>query len=406
MVGEYLRLAWRAIAAYRLRSALTVLSITIGVFAIILLVSIGQSANATLSKGVEELGGSRFIMLWEDGAKKAAKKAGLYRKGITRQDARAIATRIPGIEAISAVKTWEDGVTARLVGGAEHQTDRIGTDPRYASVFGMKVSTGRFLSEDDLTLRRHVAVLGATLARTLAGDDGLLGEEIVLKGERYRVVGIMAPSRRGGMSFGWSWDDCACVPLTHLDPTGRASLLAMRRTEDAAVDKLLDRANALLMFRHNGVDDFQLFDLGGMIKGYQATFNAMLAVVGLIAGMSLVIGGVGIMNIMLVAVSERRREIGLRLAVGAPRASIRTQFLVEATLLSLTGASLGAALGTGLVLVAVAIVPRINPDWVAVTSWPAVAIAILAAGLTGVFFGWYPARQASRLDPIVCLRTE
>ncbi|MEB3186266.1 MAG: ABC transporter permease [bacterium] len=406
MWGEYLRLAWRALSAYRLRSALTVLSITIGVFAIILLVSIGQSANATLSKGVEELGGSRFIMLWEDSAKKAAKKAGLYRKGLTRGDARALGERLPGVEAISAVKTWDDGMTARLVGGPELQTDRIGTDSRYARVFGMRLREGRFLSEDDLAQRRHVVVLGDALARNLAGENALLGDEVVLKGERFRVIGIMAPARRGPMSFGWSWDDSACVPLTVLDPTGRASLLAMRRTADAPVERLLDRANAVLLHRHNGVDDFQLFDLGGMIKGYQATFTAMLVVVGLIAGMSLVIGGVGIMNIMLVAVSERRREIGLRIAVGAPRGSVRLQFLVEATLLSLSGAALGALLGTVSVLAAVVVVPRINPDWLAVMSWPAVATAILAAGFTGVFFGWYPARQASRLDPIVCLRTE
>ena len=169
---------------------------------------------------------------------------------------------------------------------------------------------------------------------------------------------------------------------------------------------LMDRVNAVLLHRHNGLDDFEYLDFNSILATYYNVFAAMIAVIGLVTGVSLLIGGVGIMNMVLVAISERTREIGLRKAVGASEDTIRTQFLFEAGMLSVFGGLLGTGLGIGLVIGISAVIRIFYADWVSLVSWPAVLVALVAATGTGVFFGWYPARVAAGLDPIVCLRRE
>lgn len=405
MLGEYLRLALKTLKAYRLRSTLTVLSITIGVLAVILLTSLAQSGLATLARGIEEIGGSRFIMIWGDAPKKAARKAGNYTKGLTYADTRALSDHLQGIERITALYQG-DKVSVHLPGQPEKQTDLIGTDPSYLDAFAMPLGKGRNLTAQDLEEEARVCVVGDELAQKLFKKRSAVGEQIVIKGDRYRIVGELKFTPKSGMNFGFSWNDLVIVPLTTLQPEGRVAMIAMTRRADAGSEDLLDRVNAILMHRHNQVDDFQIFDMGGMLKGFYAVFYGMILIVGLIAGMSLVIGGVGIMNIMLVAVAERRREIGLRKAVGATQGTIMRQFLVEAVVLSLFGAAVGAVLGVGLASLASVIGPQINKGWVGVVSQPAVFLAILASAGVGLFFGWYPAKQAAELDPILCLRSE
>lgn len=406
MFGEYLRLALRTLKAYRLRSTLTVLSITIGVCAVILLTSLAQSGLATLAKGIEDIGGSRFIMIWGDSPKKAARKAGNYTKGMTYADALALGERVPQIERLTAIYQNGDKVSVRRPGSPEKQTDLIGSDPAYTAAFAMPLAEGRNLTSQDLESEARVCIVGDELAEKLFKKEPVVGQQIVIKGDRYRIVGRLKFTAKSGMNFGFSWNDLVIAPLTSLQPTGRIGMIAMTRRPEVASADLLDRVNALLMHRHNQVDDFQIFDMGGMLKGFYAVFYGMILVVGLISGMSLLIGGVGIMNIMLVAVAERRREIGLRKAVGATQGAIMRQFLVEAIVLSLFGAFIGALLGIGLSALASAIGPQINKSWVGVVSQPAVFMAVLASAGVGLFFGWYPARQAAELDPILCLRSE
>lgn len=405
MLGEYLRLALRTLRAYRLRSTLTVLSITIGVCAVILLTSLAQSGLATLAKGIEDIGGSRFVMIWGDSPKKAARKAGNYTKGMTYDDALALRARVPEIERITALYRG-DKVSVHLPGETEKQTDLIGSDPVYLEAFNMPLAEGRNLTPQDLAEEARVCLVGDELAEKLFKQEPAVGRQIVLKGDRYRIVGRLRFTPKSGMNFGFSWNDLVIAPLTALQPQGRVAMIAMTRRPEAGSGAMLDRVNALLMHRHNQVDDFQIFDMGGMLKGFYAVFYGMILVVGLIAGMSLVIGGVGIMNIMLVAVAERRREIGLRKAVGATQGTIMRQFLVEAVVLSLFGAVIGAVLGIGLSSLASAIGPHINKGWVGVVSQPAIVMAILASAGVGLFFGWYPAKQAAEADPILCLRSE
>lgn len=406
MLGEYLRLALKTLKAYRLRSTLTVLSITIGVCAVILLTSLAQSGLATLAKGIEEIGGSRFVMIWGDSPKKAARKAGNYTKGMTYDDALALKERLPQLERITAIFQSGDKVSVHRPGQTEKQTDLIGADPAYTDAFAMPLAEGRNLTAQDLADEARVCIVGDELAEKLFKKEKAVGQQIVFKGDRYRIVGRLKFTPKSGMNFGFSWNDLVIAPLTALSPTGRVGMIAMTRKPEVGSADLLDRVNAILMHRHNQVDDFQIFDMGGALKGFYAVFYGMILVVGLIAGMSLVIGGVGIMNIMLVAVAERRREIGLRKAVGATQGTIMRQFLIEAIVLSLFGAAIGAVLGIGLSALASAIGPQINKSWVGVVSQPAVFMAIAASAGVGLFFGWYPAKQAAELDPILCLRSE
>ena len=406
MLKEYIRLALRTLRTYRLRSVLTVLAITIGVSSVILLVSLAQSGLATLSKGIEDLGGTRFIMLWEDSPKKAVKKLSNYTGGLRYSDAIAIKERIPGIASMTAIFNGWNEVPARSPGMPEHKTDLIGTDDQFAKCYAMTLAAGRFLEPRDLEGQSRVCVLGFELAKALFPDEEAVGKEVMVDGRRYSVIGRMAFGKKGGMNFGFSWNDLAMVPISTVRPDGRIAMLSMTTDDPKRNLAIIDRANALLLKRHNDVDDFQFLDFGGMLKGFYMVFYAMIFIVGLIAGMSLLIGGVGIMNIMLVAVVERRREIGLRKSVGAPESAIMGQFLTESVMLSLLGAVVGTVVGLTLAWAGAEIGPLINKTWVGIISYPAVGLAVLAAAATGLFFGWYPALQAARLDPIVCLRSD
>jgi putative ABC transport system permease protein len=405
MLREYLRQAIRTLGANRMRSALTVLSITIGVAAVILLTSLAQSGLATLARGIEDLGGTRFIMVMEGAPKKAAKKQGNYQKGLTYADARALAGRLPFVEHLAALDTSPEA-PVRRPGQSEKRTDLVGTDEAFAPAYRMTLASGRNLHAEDVTQRARVCVVGEKLAEKLFPGEEAVGQELVFKGDRYRVVGRLAFNAKGGASMGFDWNDLAIAPITVTRPDGRLSFISLTSTDPKRNQEIMDRANAILLMRHNDVDDFQFLDFGGMLKGFYAVFYGMILVVGLIAGMSLVIGGVGIMNIMLVAVTERRREIGLRKAVGATKGAIMGQFLVEAILLSLSGALVGALIGVGGAQLAALVGPLINKGWVGITSQGAVILSVLASAGIGLFFGWYPARQAAALDPILCLRSE
>ncbi|HEY9897795.1 MAG TPA: ABC transporter permease [Pantanalinema sp.] len=405
MLREYLRLAVRTLGANRMRATLTVLSITIGVAAVILLTSLAQSGLATLVRGIEDMGGTRFIMVMSESPKKAAKKQGNYLKGLTYADARVLEGRLPFVEHLTPLDTQSES-SVRRPGMTEKRTDLVGTSEAFLGAYRMTVAKGRGLTAEDLEARARVCVVGEKLAEKLFPGQEAVGQELVLKGDRYRVVGRLAFNAKGGANMGFDWNDLAIAPITVTRPDGGLSYFSLTSTDPARNQAIIDRANAILLLRHHDVDDFQFLDFGGMLKGFYSVFYGMILVVGLIAGMSLVIGGVGIMNIMLVAVTERKREIGLRKAVGATGGAIMGQFLVEATLLSLSGAAVGALIGVGGAQLAAVVGPMINKGWVGVTSQGAVVLSVLASAGIGLFFGWYPARQAAALDPILCLRSE
>ena len=405
MLLEYVALAAATIRAQRLRAALTVLAIAIGVGAVILLTSLAQSGLATLVRGLEEMGGARVVLLWRDAPKEAANKEGNYLRGLTRADVQAIRERVPAIERLTAFSRGSNARWHRR-GTADKATDVVHGDETFAPTWPLEIAAGRNLTAGDLARRERVAVIGDDLAQAAFPGEEAVGQELVINDQRYRVVGRVAHAAKGGMNFGFDWNHFALLPGTLARPGGDVDMAALVTTDKAANGRVIDLATALLRHRHNGLDDFQFLDFGNMLAGFFMVFTGVLVLVGVISGMSLVIGGVGIMNIMLVALTERKKEIGLRRAVGADRGAVMTQFLVEAVVLSLFGAVIGLVVGGGLAQALAWGVPLVYRDWVGVVSLPAVVLAVLSAASIGVFFGWYPARQAAQLDPIMSLRAE
>lgn len=405
MLFENLKLSLKSLWAHKMRSFLTVLSITIGVAAIVAMTSLAKSGLATLTRGIEEIGGTRFIWIVPDEPEVAAEKRGSYAGRMTWGDRDAIAGAVGSLESIVASKRFYH-VAVSAGGTMPVRTTVLATEPSYFGAYKMRLATGRALNEADMRDRRKAMVIGATLATKLFGTPEAVGRELRFNGDRFEVIGVLKANQKSGVRLGYDWDELAILPFTAPGVGHDVEEISMtvRRTEDG--EQAIKIANSVLLHRHHGVDNFQFLDFGGLLKNFYLAFAAMRVVVGLIAGVALLIGGVGVMNIMLVAVNERMREIGLRKALGATKAVIRGQFLTEAIVLTLFGALVGVVLGVGLVEGATVVITMLNPTWVASFSYEAVAVAVAASGAIGLFFGWYPARQAAELEPIQALRHE
>lgn len=405
MLAEHLRQAIAQMAASRARTALTVLAIAIGVLSVVLLVSLGQSALVSLTRGIEAIGGSRVVMVWPDSPQAAATKQASHVDGLTLADARALRARLPHVAVVSPVGGGgEDSQAVHAAGGRMARLDVSGVDEAYVRGHALSIASGRDLSRDDLDRRQRVCILGRLAADRLFPRGDAVGQEVRVGEDRYRVVGTLKLALKAGMRFGTDWNEVVLLPLTVASPEGRLRMISLTTTASRHNPEVVALANSLLLHRHRGVDDFQFLDLGTMIAGYYKAYDAMIMLVGLLAGVSLIIGGVGITNMMLVGVVERTREIGLRLALGAPPSTIRQQFLIEALVLAAAGGLAGLGAGVGIVGLLTVVVPRLQPEWTVVLSGPAVGAAVLATLATGVVFGWMPARRAAALDPVAALR--
>jgi putative ABC transport system permease protein len=388
-----------AIRAHRLRSALTMLGIVIGISSVILTVGLGLGAQAEVAARIDALGSNLLIVSPGSDTSSSGVRGGFGSAStLTLTDAAAVADTsvAPDVTAVAPVVSSQ---AALVAGTANWTSSLVGTTPSWLSVRNRTLAAGRFLASGDT----DVAVLGPDTASELFGGRSPVGQRLTVAGRPVTVVGVLASTGASGSSAGD--DDVVVMPLgTVRSLTGSASASVSTFYVQAASEDLLSAAyqelDALLRTLH-GDTDFSIATQESLLETANATNETLTILLGGVAAISLLVGGIGVMNIMLVAVTERVREIGLRKALGATPSAIRRQFLVEAGVLGACGGLLGAALG----IAGAFVLPRLIDQPVSVSAW-AVAAAIAVSLAIGIGFGVYPASRAARLTPIDALRSE
>jgi putative ABC transport system permease protein len=406
MIFEYLRIAAKVLWSHKFRSGLTVLSITIGAFSIVLMSSLAESGLATLSAGIEELGGARLILVYGKPPERAEGKLASYTGGLTMADWDQVFAELPNVvERTRYAALDRKDVVADS--GVSSRTDLAVGDGGFLTLFRMRLAKGRGITEEENRLHARVCVVGHELAKKLWDGDAL-GHWMTISGVRCQVVGQLANQDRWGANFGFDWLDVAVVPFeTAADalPILRLEAGNLVKTAAPTDNEVVKRIiNTRLEARHHGVDDFQILDFAKIMDRWDHLFAIMKVIVGFIAGIALLVGGIGVMNMMLVSVSERVREIGIRKALGASPADIMAQFLCEAIVLSGVGGLIGVGGGVAMTEVATTLIRHYKPIWVGIVAQNAVIAALSVSFGVGLVFGLVPARRASRLDIIQAIR--
>jgi putative ABC transport system permease protein len=403
-LGSTLRIAFRALRRNKLRSALTALGIIIGVGAVIAMVGIGNGAKAQVEAQIASLG-QNVILIFSGSTTASGIRTGWGGAGTLKiEDAEAIRREVPGVTAVSE----EVPSTMQVAAGNQNWFTRVlGESADYFDIREWPLSSGAPFTPQDVRSSNKVCVIGSTTASQIYGNDDPVGQTLRIKNVPFTVVGVL--SSKGLSAQGSDQDDIVVMPYS--SAMKRVSGGTTLRTINVQVASAADLAPvqqqiiSLLRQRHNiregRDDDFTVRNQEEIAETATATTNVMTGLLGAIAGVSLVVGGIGIMNIMLVSVTERTREIGTRMAVGAHGRDILTQFLIEAVALSAVGGLLGIMLG-----IAASKVISAVKHWPSLISPTSIVVAVFVSALVGVFFGFYPARAASRLDPIDALRYE
>jgi len=409
-VLEALRTALAALRTNPLRSALTMLGIFIGVAAVIAMVAVGSGARLQVMEQIRSLGSNLIIVLPGTVTSGGARLGAGSRSTLTEDDAAAMEREIPAVQLAAPVVRGSAQVVS---GNANWSTVVLGVTPDFLIAREWEIASGRGFLAEEMRGAGKVALLGETVVRSLFEDEGdPVGQLVRIRNTPFTVVGVLA--RKGQNSAGQDQDDMILMPLS----TAKQRVLGFSRASARSVGSLLvkiregeDMAAAeaqmreLLRQRHrlkaNQPDDFMTRNLTEIAATRDASSRTLALLLAAVAAVSLLVGGIGIMNIMLVSVTERTREIGLRLAVGARRRDILRQFLIEATTLAVIGGVLGVVLGLG----AAFGIARFA-GWPTLIQPEAILLAVCFSGLVGIFFGFYPARRAARLDPIEALRHE
>jgi putative ABC transport system permease protein len=380
------------------------LGVIIGVGAVIAMVAIGQGAHASIRAKIASLGANSLIILPGSTTQSGVRLGWGGRSSLRPADVKAIQQECPAIAyATGFVRT----VTQVVYANQNWATSIQGTGIEYPQIREWLLASGNWFTQQDVDGAGKVAILGQTVADWLFGSVDPVGQVIQMKNMPFRVIGLLAP--KGQSMQGQDQDDVIFIPyttaqkkligITHIHSIQAAAVSADRMGEATEqITALLRQRHRLLPWQDN---DFSIRPLADMAAAEEESSRIMTLLLGSIASISLLVGGIGIMNIMLVSVTERTREIGIRLAVGAKKRDIRWQFLVEAMMLSLTGGVIGIGLGvSGSKLVSS------FASWPSLVSWDAVALAFIFSGAVGVFFGLYPAHKAAQLEPIQALRYE
>jgi putative ABC transport system permease protein len=404
-----IRIALRALRVNKLRSMLTMLGIIIGVGAVIVMISVGSGAQARVEEQVKNLGTNLFILLSGSVTSGGVRMGAGSRPSVTEDDAYAIQREVAAVQAAAPALRGTGQVVA---GTANWSTVFFGITPEYFEARNWVIATGRGFEPAELSGAGKVALLGETVARNLFGDADPIGQVIRIRKVPVTVIGIL--ERKGQSLLGQDQDDVILMPLSTARNRVLGGGIAKRRAVGSVSIKIRDgedmtqaaeQIRSLLRQRHRlqpgQDDDFTLRNLSEVLQAREESSRIMTLLLAAIASVSLLVGGIGIMNIMLVSVTERTREIGLRMAVGARARDILTQFLVEAVTLALIGGVLGILLGVGGSFAVAQLA-----EWRTELNAQAIVLAAGFAAAVGVFFGFYPARKAARLLPIEALRYE
>ncbi len=403
-VDSTLKIAFRALRRNKLRSVLTALGIIIGVGAVIAMVSIGNGAKAQVEQQIASLG-ENVILIFSGSVTSSGIRTGWGSAGTLKiEDAEAIRREVPGVVAVS-----EEVISTRQVSsGNQNWFTRIyGESPEYFDIRKWPLSEGAIFTPQDVRSANKVCVIGRTTASQIFGAENPIGQVLRIQGVPFLITGVLTP--KGLSPQGTDQDDIVIMPYTSaMKRVLGGSTLRGLNVQVASPDDLApaqQQITELLRQRHNiregRDDDFTVRNQQEIAETATATSRVMTLLLGAIASVSLIVGGIGIMNIMLVSVTERTREIGVRLAVGAHGRDILTQFLIEAVTLSVIGGVIGILLGLG----ASHLLSRFA-HWPTLISIPSIIAAFFVSAAVGIFFGFYPAREAARLDPIEALRYE
>ena len=406
---DTLRTALEAMRTHRMRSALTVLGILIGIAAVILTVGLGIGAQQQVTAQVEALGTNLLIISPGSTTSTTGLRGGFGSAStLTQADAQALASPVVAPD-IAAVAPSTSSSQSLVAGSSNWTTSVVGTTPSWRSVRARTMSAGTFLTAADQANASSVVVLGATTAQELFGSTDVVGQSVTINGTPFTVEGVLAPSGSTGSTNN---DDTAVIPLSTAQQrvSGGSSrttvqTIYVQATSQAALPSAYQEANSELLALHGITNatsaDFTITNQASLVTTAASVSKTLTVLLAGVAAISLLVGGIGVMNIMLVSVTERIREIGLRKALGARPALIRRQFLIEAALLGLTGGLIGAAVG----IAGAKVLPNLISNPVAL-SMPAIFGSITVALAIGLVFGVYPASRAAQLAPIDALRSE
>lgn len=402
-IVESVNMAVKTLTANKLRSTLTMLGIIIGNASVIAMVGVGQGAQRYASEQFESLGPNVLFII--PGSDEARNRTLEVERALTLEDAEAIASQVPTVNAVAPQLQSQ-----QLVTRGNRRTDSlvVGTTPEFTIVRDFEVERGRFFTDLDVQRNNRVVTLGSDVAEKLFPTSNPVGQQVRIKNISFEVIGIMESK---GAFLGNNQDDALYIPVTTMSsritgdtsPYGTAvTFISVTARDDNSISAAHFQMTNLLRLRHKVVnqDDFTIRTQKDALEIVGNVTGALTLMLAAIAGISLLVGGIGIMNIMLVSVRERTQEIGLRKAIGASQQDILVQFMIEAIILS----AIGGLIGTGIGAAGVSLIGAVTPLKAGVST-TAIVVAVGVSGGIGLFFGVFPARQAAKLDPIVALRS-